>query len=362
MLTLAAMSLYTPFKLGRIELPNRIVMAPMTRSRSPGNVPSPSVATYYAQRADAGLLVTEGTSPSLNGLGYSRIPGVFSPDQIKGWRVVTDAVHAKGGHIFIQLMHTGRVAHPNNMPAGGRIVAPSAIAAPGKMYTDQEGPLDHPVPAELSAAEIQAAVAEFTHAARSAIEAGADGVELHGANGYLIEQFLNTASNQRTDQYGGSVANRIRFAVEVVESVAKAIGPDRVGIRLSPYGANGGMVSDPDTDAVYIALAKELTRIGIVYLHVVDHSAMGAPAVPPAIKEALRSTFKGAFILSGGYDLEKATADLAANKGDLVAFGRPFIANPDFVTKLQTGAPLAQADHTLFFSPGDKGYIDWPVG
>ncbi len=355
------MSLYTPFKLGRIELTNRIVMAPMTRSRSPGNIPTQSVATYYAQRADAGLIITEGTAPSPNGLGYSSIPGVFSPEQIKGWRLVTDAVHAKGGHLFIQVMHTGRVAHAQNLPKGARVVAPSAIAAPGQMFT-AEGMLDHPVPAELTTAEVQATVAEFTHAARSAIEAGADGIELHGANGYLIEQFLNTASNQRTDQYGGSVANRIRFAVEVAEAVAKAIGGDRVGMRVSPYGLNGGMVSDPETDAVYTALAKELSRIGLAYIHVVDHAAMGAPPVPPAIKAELRASFAGAYILSGGYDLEKASADLAANKGDLVAFGRPFIANPDLVTKLKTGAPLAQADHTLFFSPGDKGYIDWPVG
>ncbi len=356
-----AMSLFTPFKLGRIELGNRIVMAPMTRSRAPGGVPNASMATYYAQRADAGLLITEGTAPSPNGLGYSSIPGAYSPEQVAGWKLVTDAVHKNGGHIFIQLMHTGRIAHAHNLPKGARVVAPSAIQAPGKMHT-AEGPQDHPVPAELTEAEVQEAIAEFAHAATSAIEAGADGVELHGANGYLIDQFLNTAANQRTDRYGGSVENRIRFAVETVEAVAKAIGADRVGIRISPYGVNGGLVADPETDALYIALAKELSRIGIAHLHVVDHTAMGAPPVKPELKAALREHFKGAYILSGGYDRAKAEADLAAGKGDLVAFGRPFIANPDFVTKLQTGKELRTADHTTFFAGGDAGYIDWPVG
>jgi N-ethylmaleimide reductase len=353
--------LFTPFKLGRIELKNRIVMSPMTRSRAIGNVPNEAMARYYSLRASAGLIVTEGTAPSVNGLGYARIPGSYSPEQIAGWRTVTDAVHTAGGHIFIQLMHTGRVGHAANLPAGGRVVSASAIAAPGQMYTDSAGMQAHPVPEAMTTAEIKTTIAEFTHAARSAIEAGADGVELHGANGYLIEQFLNTASNQRTDNYGGSVANRIRFAVEVVEAVIAAIGADRVGLRVSPYGANGGMIADADTDAVYIALAKELSRLSLGYLHVVDHAKMGAPPVKPEIKAALRSTFAGPYILSGGYDRAHAEEDLEAKRGDLVAFGRPFLSNPNLVEKLRANRELLAPDPSTFFTPGDKGYLDYPV-
>lgn len=353
--------LFTPFRLGRLELPNRIVMAPMTRSRAVGNIPNASMARYYALRADAGLIVTEGTAPSVNGLGYARIPGVFTADQVEGWRLVTDAVHTAGGRIFIQLMHTGRIGHPANLPEGGRVLAPSAIAAPGTMYTDQHGPQPHPVPEAMTPKEISAAVAELANAARSAIVAGADGVELHGANGYLIEQFLNLGANQRDDAYGKSVANRIRFAVEVAEAVAGAIGGDRVGMRVSPYSGNGGLVPDAETDAVYIALAKELSRIGLAYVHVVDHSAMGAPPVSPVVKSGIRETFRGAYILSGGYDRAKAEADLAEKKGDLVAFGRPFLANPSFVAKLRADRELVAPDPSTWFTPGDKGYLDWPV-
>jgi N-ethylmaleimide reductase len=353
--------LFTPFQLGRIVLPNRIVMAPMTRSRAIGNVPNASMARYYALRADAGLIITEGTAPSVNGLGYARIPGVFSADQVAGWRLVTEAVHTAGGRIFIQLMHTGRIGHPANLPAGGRLLAPSAIAAPGTMYTDTHGAQPHPVPEVMTKPDIDAAIAELAHAARSAIVAGADGVELHGANGYLIEQFLNVGANQRDDAYGGSVANRIRFAVEVAEAVAGAIGGDRVGMRLSPYSGNGGLVADADTDAVYLALAKELTRIGLAYVHVVDHSGMGAPPVSPAIKAGIRESFRGAYVLSGGYARATAEADLAAHKGDLVAFGRPFLANPNLVAKLRADRELVAPDPTTWFTPGDKGYLDWPV-
>ena len=353
--------LFTPFQLGRIELSNRIVMSPMTRSRAIANVPNASMARYYALRASAGLIVTEGTAPSPNGLGYPRIPGVYSPEQIAGWRLVTDAVHEARGRIFIQLMHTGRISHPGNMPAGAHVVSASAIAAPGTMYTDSDGMQPHPVPAEMTTAEIRATVAEMVHASRSAIEAGADGVELHGANGYLIEQFLNVASNQRGDAYGGSVANRIRFAVEVAEAVVAAIGADRVGMRVSPYGANGGMTADADTDAVYTQLARELQRIGLGYLHVVDHSSMGAPPVNAELKATLRTTFRGAYILSGGYDRARAEADLEAKRGDLVAFGRPFLANPNLVEKLRANRELLAPDPATFFTPGDKGYLDYPV-
>jgi N-ethylmaleimide reductase len=355
-------TLFSSYTLGRLQLPNRIVMSPMTRSRSIGNVPNELVAAYYAQRASAGLIVTEGTAPSPNGLGYARIPGIYSDAQIAGWRGVTDAVRAAGGRIFVQLMHTGRVAHPHNLPPGARIVAPSAIAAPGTMYTDAAGPQPHPVPEAMTEADIGAARAEFVHAARSAIAAGADGIELHAANGYLLEQFLNTASNQRTDAYGGGVPQRARFVLEVARAVADAIGGDRTGIRLSPYGANGGMIADPDTDALYTHLATELGKIGLVYIHVVDHAAMGAPPVPAAIKAAIRTAFRGAYILAGGYDRARAEAELAEAKGDLVAFGRPFLANPDLVGKLERGIALRAPDPATFFTPGAQGYTDWPVG
>lgn len=347
--------LFSPFTLGRLELPNRIVMSPMTRSRAIGNVPNADMARYYALRATAGLIVTEGTSPSPDGLGYARIPGVFDKAQAEGWRLVTDAVHAAGGRIFIQLMHTGRIAHEANLPKGARTVAPSAITAPGKIYVDALGQVEHTAPVAI--ADVPAVVAEFASAAKLAIEAGADGVELHGANGYLIEQFLNGGTNKRGDKYG----ERIQFAVEVAEATAAAIGGDRVGIRISPYGVSGDMTNDDRTDSTYTALARELSRIGLAYLHVVDHSAMGATPPPAALEAALRSMFKGAYILSGGYDRAKAEADLEAGKGDLVAFGRPFLANPGLVGKLRDGRPLLPPDPSTFFTPGEKGYLDWPV-
>jgi N-ethylmaleimide reductase len=354
-------SLFTSTSLGHLQLPNRIVMSPMTRSRAIGNVPNAMMATYYGQRAAAGLLITEGTAPSANGLGYARIPGIYSPAQIAGWKLVADAVHAAGGRIFVQLMHTGRVGHPHNLPAGGRLVAPSAVAAPGTMYTDAAGPQPHPVPVAMTPDDIRAAIGELVHAARAAIAAGLDGVELHAANGYLIEQFLNTASNQRTDGYGGTIAGRMRFALEVARATADAIGGHRVGIRISPHGAFGGMVSDPETDALYGQLAPELARIGLVYLHVVDHSSMGTPPVSDQLKASLRQAFRGTYILSGGYDRARADADLAAGKGDLVAFGRPFLANPGLVDKLRRGAELRAPDPTTFYTPGEHGYVDWPV-
>jgi N-ethylmaleimide reductase len=354
-------SLFSSFQLGRLQLPNRVVMSPMTRSRAVGNVPNDLMATYYSQRAAAGLLITEGTAPSPNGLGYARIPGIYSPEQIAGWRLVSDAVHAAGGRIFVQIMHTGRVSHAHNLPSGARVLAPSALAAPGQMHTDAAGMQPHPVPDAMTETEIAAAIAEFTHASRSAIAAGLDGVELHGANGYLIEQFLNVGANQRTDGYGSqSIASRARFALEVVRASVDAIGADRVGIRLSPHGGLQGTVADPETDALYVHLATELSRLGIAYLHVVDHTSMGATPPPDALKAALRAAFKGAYILSGGYDLARAEADLAAGKGDLVAFGRPFIANPGLVDKLKTGAELRAPDPNLLFTPGAQGYSDWP--
>ncbi len=346
--------LFTPFKLGRLTLPNRIVMAPITRSRATGNVPNEHVASYYAARASAGLLITEGTSPSPNGLGYSRIPGAYSKEQAAGWRLVTDAVHAAGGRIFVQLMHTGRIAHVDNLPKGARTLAPSAITAPGKIHTDTLGQIAHTTPEAMTAEDIAVAIDEFAHAAKLVIEAGADGVELHGANGYLIEQYLNGGANQRTDAYG----QREKFAADVARAVTQTIGGDRVGMRISPYSVNGGLTSDELTDTTYLALAKELSRLGLAYIHIVDHSSMGAPKVPVGLRDGIREAFSGAYILSGGYDRARAEADLEARRGDLIAFGRPFLGNTDLVAKLEANAPLLPPpDMALWFAPGNDGYL-----
>ncbi len=352
-------TLFTPTTLGKLQLKNRIVMAPMTRSRATGNVPNELMEKYYQLRAGAGLIITEGTSPSANGLGYARVPGMFSEEQVQGWRRVNDAVHEAGGRIFVQLMHTGRVSHPANMQAGTRILAPSAIAAPGEMWTDSNGMQPHPAPVEMNEADIALTIAEYANSAKLAIQAGFDGVELHGANGYMIDQFLNTATNQRTDKWGGSVENRIRFAVEVARATVAAIGADRVGMRISPYGAFNGTVSDAKMDVMYLRLVDELNNLGLVYIHVVDHSSMGAPEVSPELKARIRANFKGKYILSGGYDAARANADLDAQRGDLVAFGRPFIANPDLVQKLQNGTAPTAPDPGTFYTPGEKGYTDY---
>lgn len=353
--------LFDGYKLGDLELDNRIVMAPMTRCRATADhVPTELMATYYAQRATAGLIVTEGVGPSANGTGYARIPGLYNEEQVKAWQRVTAAVHAAGGRIFAQLMHTGRTSHPLNMPAGARILAPSAVRLSGTMWTDSEGLQPYPEPDAMTEVDIEQALAEFAEAAANADRAGFDGVELHAANGYLIDQFLNTATNRRTDRWGGSVANRIRFAVEVAGRVAARIGASRVGIRLSPYGVFNDMVADAATDELFAQLAEELGKLGLAYVHLVDHSAMGAPPVKPEVKRAIRARFKGTLVLSGGYDAARAAADLAAGHGDLIAFGRPFVANPDLVARLRDGLALAEPDPNTFYTPGEKGYTDYP--
>lgn len=352
--------LFESLELGKMALKNRVVMAPMTRSRATGNIPNDLMAEYYGQRATAGLIITEGTSPSPDGLGYARIPGLYSQEQAQGWKKVTDAVHSKGGRIFVQLMHTGRIAHPANLPAGARVVAPSALLAPGEMFTDSQGMQPHAMPHELSHEEIEKVIEEYVHASELAVNvAGFDGVELHGANGYLIEQFLNPKSNTRTDQWGGSASNRNRFAVEVSKRVAKKIGADRLGIRMSPYGANGGLGEFEGVDAQFVDLAKQLSTVGLVYLHFVDHEALGAPAVPKSLKKSVREAFKGKYILSGGYDAKRAQHDLKEKYGDLVAFGRPFLSNPTLVEKLKANAQLTAPDSATFYTPGAKGYTDF---
>ena len=353
--------LYSETKLGPFTLQNHLVMSPMTRSRAIGNIPNELMAQYYAQRSSAGLIVTEGTSPSPNGLGYARIPGIFSPAQVAGWKPVTEAVHARGAKFFMQLMHCGRIAHPNNLPAGARMLAPSAIAAAGQMYTDAEGMKPHPTPVAMTEADIKTTIAEYAQAATNAVAAGFDGIELHAANGYLLEQFIRPTSNQRTDRYGGSIENRARFVLEVADAAIKAIGKDRVGIRLSPFGVFNDMPLYPEMEADYTYLAQQLNAAGLVYVHLLDHSAGGAPPVPASIKATFRSVFKRALILAGGYDAARAESDLSAGKGDLIAVGKPFLANPDLVTRWKAGAALNAPDFGTFYTPGPKGYIDYPV-
>ena len=355
------MILFSKYKLGDIELDNRIIMAPMTRSRAIGNVPNDLMVDYYEQRATTGLIISEGVSPSPNGLGYCRIPGIFSQEQVEGWKKVTDALHNKNGKIFIQLMHTGRVTHPYNIPEGAEIVAPSAIGLKGQMFTDQEGMQPFPVPREMTQEDIEHAQQEYVQASVNAIEAGFDGVELHGANGYLICQFLNTASNQRNDNYGGSAENRNRFALETAQKVAAAIGAEKTAIRISPYGISNEMDIFDGIEDQYEQLVKGLNDLNLTYVHVVDHSSMGAPEVPDSIKSKIRQAFKNTVIISGGYNKETAEADLQADKGELVAFGKPFISNPDLVHRMKNDLPLNDWDTNTFYSPGEKGYTDYPL-
>ena len=354
--------LFDAYQLGDLTLKNRLVMAPMTRNRAIDHIPNNLMAEYYRQRSGAGLIITEGTSPSPDGLGYPRIPGVFSDRQAAQWALTTEAVHKHNSRIFIQLMHTGRVSHPLNMPEGSEVLAPSAIAIEGsKMYTDQEGEQPFPTPKEMTQEDIQTAKRAFVKAAENAMNAGFDGVELHAANGYLLEQFISPLTNQRSDQYGGNIENRLRFVLEVAQATANAISSDRVGIRVSPYGVFNDMGHYDELDETYRCLAQKLNEMGLVYLHLVDHEAMGAPEVPDRIRKILRDEFKNTFILSGGYDGERAEADLQANKGDLVAMGRPWLANPDLAERIRAGAPLNDPDQDTFYTPGPEGYTDYPV-
>lgn len=357
----AGKQLFRPGKLGSYQLQNHLVMSPMTRNRAIGNVPNDLMVEYYAQRATAGLIITEGTSPSANGLGYPRIPGIFSAEQVAGWARVTQAVHAKGAKIFVQLMHTGRIGHPLNLPEGARILAPSAVAADGEMYTDAQGMKPHPVPTAMTKDDIISTQNEFIMAAENAISAGFDGIELHAANGYLLEQFIRPNSNIRNDQYGGPIENRARFVLEVAAAVVAAIGKNKVGIRLSPFGVFNDMPLYDAMASDYTYLTEKLNALGLLYLHIVDHSSMGAPTVPDSMKKTMRRLFKQTLILSGGYDAARAESDLKAGNGDLIAVGRPFLANPDLPARWQANAPLNTPDMDTFYSAGAKGYSDYPL-
>jgi len=349
-------SLFTPTALGEIVLANRVVMAPMTRDRAgPGDVPTDLMVEYYAQRASAGLIVTEGVQPSAVGKGYWRTPGIHSEEQIIGWRKVADAVHARGGRIVMQLMHCGRVVVAANRGFDADVIAPSAVPCPTQVPGPDGVPADCAAPRAITVDEIPALVAEYAQAARNAVAAGMDGVELHCASGYLINQFLNPASNHRTDEYGGPVENRIRFPIAVLQAMAEAIGPGRVGFRISPGNPYNGM--DPsDPAATFGPFVKAANALGLAYLHVVDMGLADCDTL-----NLLRSNFDGPIIANNNLKAESAAVLLDTGRAEAVSFGRAFIANPDLVERIAAGAPLAKPDYALLYTGEERGYTDYPA-
>jgi len=351
--------LFAPFALGPLTLPNRLVMAPLTRNRAiAGEVPSPLAIAYYGQRASAGLLITEASQISQQGQGYQDTPGIFSLAQVEGWRKVTDRVHAEGGRIFIQLWHVGRVSHVSLQPGGAAPVAPSAIRANTKTFVGGKF-TEVSEPRALALDEIPGIVDDFRRAAANAREAGFDGVEIHGANGYLLDQFAKDGANKRTDAYGGAIENRARLMLEVAEAVAKEIGSERTGIRLSPV-TPANDVSDSNPQPLFDHIADRLSALGLVYIHVIEGATGGPRDNAPFDYASLRRRFKGAYIANNGYTRELALAALAADKADLIAFGKPFIANPDLVERFKRNAALNEPDKATFYGGGAKGYTDYP--
>ena len=352
--------LFQPYTLGDLTLANRIVLAPLTRNRAgAGFVPSDLAATYYSQRASAGLLISEASQISQQGQGYQDTPGIYTPAQIAGWRKVTDAVHAKGGHIFLQLWHVGRISHVDLQAGGAAPVAPSAIRAQGKTFVNNRFE-EVSAPRALELRELPGIVNDFRHAAANAIAAGFDGVEIHGANGYLLDQFAKDGANQRTDAYGGSIENRARLMLEVAAAVVGEIGAKRTGIRISPVSPANG-ISCSDAQAQFDYIVDGLDALDLVYLHVVEGATGGPRDVAPFDYASLRKRFRNTYMANNGYDVELASKRLAENKADLFAFGRPFIANPDLVERLQTGAPLAALDPKTLYGGGAQGYTDYPT-
>lgn len=367
-------SLFDPVTAGDLKLANRIVMAPLTRNRSPKAVPNDLTVTYYEQRATAGLIVTEASPISHQGQGYANVPGLYSPEQLAGWRRVTDAVHAAGGRIVVQMWHVGRISHTSLQPNGGKPVAPSAITANSKTFlihedgTGEFAPTSEPRALEKS--EIPGIVAAYAEAAKNAIEvAGFDGIEIHAANGYLIDQFLRSGSNHRTDEYGGSIENRARFLLEVVDAITKAVDAGKVGIRLSPV-TPANDASDPDPQPLFDYVADKLAPFGLAYVHVIEGATGGPrdfqqgpqPFDYDRFKQAYRDAGgKAAWMLNNGYTRELAEEAVASGRADLVAFGRPFIANPDLVRRLKENAPLNEIDQPNLYGGGAKGYTDYPT-
>lgn len=349
-------NLFSPGSLGDVELSNRIVMAPMTRSRAgEGDVPTALTVEYYRQRATAGLIVTEGAQPSANGKGYCRTPGIHTPEQVAAWRQVVEAVHEEGGRIALQIMHCGRIAHPDNQLPGAEIVAPSAVQARGQIYTDTAGMQDHGMPRALETAEIPGVIEEYRQATINAFEAGFDAVELHCTSGYLPAQFLSTGTNQRTDQYGGSVANRIRFVVEVLEAMGSVAGAGRVGMRICP-GNPFNDLQDDDPRETFAALLDAVRPMGLAWLHVIR-----LPRGPVDNLALAREHFGGPLIINESYSRDEADAAIQAGEATAVSFGRPFIANPDLVERFRRNAPLADFDLATLYTPGSKGYTDYPA-
>jgi N-ethylmaleimide reductase len=353
--------LFEPFRLGDLELPNRIVMAPLTRRRATHgtNAANALMAEHYRQRASAGLIIAEASQISQQGQGYSFTPGIYSPEQVAGWREVTGAVHAAGGRIALQLWHVGRVSHVSLQPGGGAPVAPSAIATT-KQVAIETGFVDCSAPRALEIEEIPGIVADYRKAARNAREAGFDGVEIHCANGYLIDEFLRDGSNRRTDAYGGSPQNRARFGLEVAEAVLQEWEPSRVGVRISPVSPVHDM-SDGDPQTVFSYFVERLAALKLSFIHVIEGATQGPRDIAPFDYAALRRGFPGAYIANNAYTRELAEEALRAGRADLIAFGRPFIANPDLVERLRRKAPLAEVDRETIYAPGPKGYIDYPT-
>jgi len=356
----ATADLFTPIAIGPLTLPNRIVMAPMTRNRAePGNVPGELCRAYYLQRASAGLIISEGAQISPEGQGYPVTPGIHDAAQVAGWRRVTDAVHAAGGRMFLQLWHVGRVSHPSFQPDGAAPVAPSAIKPAGQAFTF-DGLQDFVTPRALATDEIPGIISQYRDAARNALEAGFDGVEIHGANGYLLDQFLRDGSNQRSDRYGGSLENRTRLLLEVTEAVCGVWGADRVGVRLSPLQPFNDM-RDSDPQATFSHAVAALNAFDLAYLHITEMGAENPGAAGPAFDLLeLRRLWKGIYMTNAGYTKDKANAAIAAGAADLVAFGVPFIANPDLVARFAQDAPLNSADEATFYGGGAEGYLDYP--
>ncbi len=355
----ADVNLFSAVKLGPYTLPNRLVMAPMTRLRAIATIPQPLMATYYSQRVSAGLIVTECTMVSPLSYGYMNCPGIYSPEQVAGWKLISDAVHTQGGRIFLQLWHCGRISHPSLL--GGELpVAPSAIAATGTLHTP-EGKRSLETPRALETHEIPEIVEQFRKGAENAMAAGFDGVELHGAFGYLIDQFLQDGSNQRTDEYGGSIENRARFLLEVVEAVASVWGADRVGIKLSPSNTFYGMY-DSNPEATFSYVLNALNRFELAYVHLMEPNEVDLATrdVLNPVTPLFRPIFKGTLITNGGYDKETGNAILASGNADLVSFGKLFLANPDLPKRFELNAPLNTPDPKTFYAPDEKGYTDYP--
>ncbi|HGL6715160.1 alkene reductase [Burkholderia contaminans] len=347
--------LFTPVRVGRYTLENRLVMAPMTRSRAAvDGTPGEWAAEYYAQRSSLGLIVSEGTQPSDDGQGYLTTPGIYTDAHVAGWKAISDRVHARGGRLFIQLMHVGRMSHPDNTSHHRQGVAPSAIAPNAPMFT-MKGMQDIPAPRALTTEEVRATVNDFRLAARRAIEAGADGVEIHGANGYLIQQFFAPNANTRTDAYGGSIENRVRFAIEVATAIADEIGADRTAIRVSPGNTLGGLDEREEGPDLYRHLATELDRLGLAYLHVMHQG-------DEALLADLRARWSGTLILNRpGRTRDAIGTDVTSGLADLEAYGQMVLANPDFVTRVKTGAPMNDARRETFFGGDARGYVDYPA-